>query len=231
MPAIVVIIPIFLMFRLAGLAGTYVGIILLYTAFNIPFSVWMIKSFFDELNREGLAIVLTTHDLNGMAAHLPHLVALHRRVVAAGPPDEVIVPDVLERTFGARMEVLQHLGMPVVVDGGVPSASVIGELRDLLALGDLAHRFIGAVGAHLPLVPGELPGDRDPHRARRAGGGADGDRGRPERPHQAADRAGGLALVEEVHRLLELLRPGRIEDHAANLAAACGPERKSVCVR
>lgn len=71
----------------------------------------------DDLNRDGLAIVLTTHDLNGMAAHLPHLVALHRRVVAAGPPVEVIVPDVLERTFGARMEVLQHLGMPVVVDG------------------------------------------------------------------------------------------------------------------
>lgn len=74
----------------------------------------------DDLNREGLAIVLTTHDLNGMAAHLPHLVALHRRVVASGPPSEVIVPDVLERTFGARMEVLQHLGMPVVVDGGDP---------------------------------------------------------------------------------------------------------------
>jgi len=70
----------------------------------------------DDLNREGLAIVLTTHDLNGMAAHLPHLVALHQRVIAAGPPHEVIVPDVLERTFGARMEVLQHLGMPVVVD-------------------------------------------------------------------------------------------------------------------
>jgi ABC-type Mn2+/Zn2+ transport system ATPase subunit len=74
----------------------------------------------DDLNREGLAIVLTTHDLNGMAAHLPHLVALQRRIVAAGSPSEVIVPDVLERTFGARMEVLQHLGMPVVVDGGHP---------------------------------------------------------------------------------------------------------------
>ena len=72
----------------------------------------------DDLNREGLAIVLTTHDLNGMAAHLPHLVALHRRVIAAGPPAAVIVPDVLEQTFGARMEVLQHLGMPVVVDNG-----------------------------------------------------------------------------------------------------------------
>jgi ABC-type Mn2+/Zn2+ transport system ATPase subunit len=70
----------------------------------------------DDLNRDGLAIVLTTHDLNGMAAHLPNLVALHQRVIAAGSPAEVIVPDVLEQTFGARMEVLQHLGMPVVVD-------------------------------------------------------------------------------------------------------------------
>ena len=73
-----------------------------------------------DLNREGLAIVLTTHDLNGMASHLPHLVALQHRVVACGPPSEVIVPDVLEQTFGARMEVLQHLGMPVVVDTAEP---------------------------------------------------------------------------------------------------------------
>ena len=79
----------------------------------------------DELNTQGLAILLTTHDLNGMAAHLPHLVALNTRVVAAGTPAEVIVPDVLERTFGARMEVLQHLGMPVVVDGA-PQLGLVG---------------------------------------------------------------------------------------------------------
>ena len=52
MPPIVAIIPIFLMFRLSGLVGSYTGIILLYTAFNIPFSVWLVKSFFDELNPE-----------------------------------------------------------------------------------------------------------------------------------------------------------------------------------
>ena len=80
----------------------------------------------DELHRDGLAIVLTTHDLNGMAAHLPNLVALNRTVIAAGAPAEVIVPDVLERTFGARMEVLQHLGMPVVVDGAAPVRLVAG---------------------------------------------------------------------------------------------------------
>lgn len=50
LPAIVVIIPIILMFRVTGLAGTYVGIIALYTAFNLPFTIWMMKSFFDELS-------------------------------------------------------------------------------------------------------------------------------------------------------------------------------------
>ena len=69
-----------------------------------------------DLNAGGLAIVLTTHDLNGIAAHLPYLVCLNRRVVGAGQTREVLVPEVLERTYGARMEVLEHGGMPVVVD-------------------------------------------------------------------------------------------------------------------
>lgn len=69
-----------------------------------------------ELHEDGVAIVLTTHDLNGMAAHLPHLVCVNHRVIADGAVDEVIRPEVLEQTFGARMEVLEHLGMRVVVD-------------------------------------------------------------------------------------------------------------------
>ncbi len=52
LPPIVVIIPIFLMFRITGLSGSYAGVILLYTAFNLPFAVWMMKSFFDELATE-----------------------------------------------------------------------------------------------------------------------------------------------------------------------------------
>ncbi len=52
LPPIIVIIPIFLMFRVTGLAGSYVGIILLYAAFNLPFTIWMMKSFFDELPTE-----------------------------------------------------------------------------------------------------------------------------------------------------------------------------------
>ena len=70
----------------------------------------------DELNGDGLAIVLTTHDLNGIAAHLPHVVCLNREVIGAGTPREVLTPTVLERTYGAGMDVLEHGGMPIVVD-------------------------------------------------------------------------------------------------------------------
>jgi multiple sugar transport system permease protein len=52
LPAIVVIIPVILMFRAAGLSGSYAGIILLYTAFNLAFTIWMMKSFFDELSTD-----------------------------------------------------------------------------------------------------------------------------------------------------------------------------------
>lgn len=69
-----------------------------------------------ELHHQGLAIVLTTHDLNGIAAHLPKIVCLNREVIAFGTPREVITPDVLERTYGAPMEVLSHGGMPIVVE-------------------------------------------------------------------------------------------------------------------
>src|ERR1700682_6218778 len=46
MPPIIAIIPIFVLFRIFGLSGSYTGIIALYTAFNLPFLIWMAKSFF-----------------------------------------------------------------------------------------------------------------------------------------------------------------------------------------
>ncbi len=69
-----------------------------------------------DLHEDGVAIVLTTHDLNGMATHLPHLVCVNHRIVGDGTPSEVMTPEVLERTFGARMDVLEHLGVRLVVD-------------------------------------------------------------------------------------------------------------------
>ncbi|OYT68061.1 MAG: sugar ABC transporter permease [Candidatus Wolframiiraptor sp. EX4484-121] len=49
LPAIVVAIPMFFFYRKLGLYNTIPGLILLYTMFNLPFAVWMMKSFFDEI--------------------------------------------------------------------------------------------------------------------------------------------------------------------------------------
>lgn len=69
-----------------------------------------------QLAAEGVAVVLTTHDLNSVAAHLPEVVCVNRRIVARGKPTEVLVPDVLFETFGARMELIEHRGHPIVID-------------------------------------------------------------------------------------------------------------------
>lgn len=52
LPPVVVTIPIFLMYRELGLYDTHFGMILLYTAFNLSFSVWLMKGFMDEIPRE-----------------------------------------------------------------------------------------------------------------------------------------------------------------------------------
>lgn len=69
-----------------------------------------------DLHAAGTSIVLSTHDLNGLAAHLPRVVCMNVEVVADGAPLDVLTPTVLERTYGAPMEVLVHGGMPLVLE-------------------------------------------------------------------------------------------------------------------
>jgi ABC-type Mn2+/Zn2+ transport system ATPase subunit len=83
-----------------------------------------------DLNDEGVTVVLSTHDLNGIATHLPTIVCLNKTVIGAGSPKDVLVPDVLERTYGSPMQILEHGGMRVVVDAG-PHASVLPFEREV----------------------------------------------------------------------------------------------------
>jgi ABC-type Mn2+/Zn2+ transport system ATPase subunit len=69
-----------------------------------------------ELNSDGIGIVLTTHDLNSVAAGLPELVCLNRRVVAQGPPERVFTPEILRATFGSDMIVFHHDGVLITAD-------------------------------------------------------------------------------------------------------------------
>lgn len=74
--------------------------------------------------QDGLTIVLTTHDLNFVAAHLPRLTFLGPGgVVADGPPASTLTPAVLAATYGTRMRVLRDGDRRVVVDDDPPLAS------------------------------------------------------------------------------------------------------------
>jgi multiple sugar transport system permease protein len=48
-PAIVIVVPIYLMVRDIGLLNTWLGLALVYAAFNLPFVIWMMRSFFAEI--------------------------------------------------------------------------------------------------------------------------------------------------------------------------------------
>jgi multiple sugar transport system permease protein len=52
LPPVVVAIPMYLMYRAVGLNDTHIGLIILYTAFNLSFSVWLMKGFMDEIPKE-----------------------------------------------------------------------------------------------------------------------------------------------------------------------------------
>jgi multiple sugar transport system permease protein len=52
LPPVVVTIPIFLMYRELDWNDTHLGMIILYTAFNLSFSVWLLKGFIDEIPKE-----------------------------------------------------------------------------------------------------------------------------------------------------------------------------------
>jgi multiple sugar transport system permease protein len=52
LPPVVVAIPMYLMYRSVALVDTHIGLIILYTAFNLSFSVWVMKGFMDEIPKE-----------------------------------------------------------------------------------------------------------------------------------------------------------------------------------
>lgn len=54
LPPAGVIVPLYIIFRDASLLGTVHGLIILYTAMNLPIAIWMMRSFFEEIPRDVL---------------------------------------------------------------------------------------------------------------------------------------------------------------------------------
>ncbi|NYI03790.1 iron complex transport system ATP-binding protein [Allostreptomyces psammosilenae] len=71
-----------------------------------------------ELHREGRTIVAVLHDLNQAARFASHLVVMRAgRVVAEGPPAEVMTPELVLEVFGLACDVVPdpRTGTPMVV--------------------------------------------------------------------------------------------------------------------
>jgi multiple sugar transport system permease protein len=77
MPPIAVVVPMVALFSVLHLSDTYVGLIIAYTAFTLPFSIWMIRSFIEDIpsELEGVAMV---HGASRLRAFLTITVPLLR---------------------------------------------------------------------------------------------------------------------------------------------------------
>jgi len=69
-----------------------------------------------DLNHQGVTVIMTTHEINAVAVHLPWLVCINGNILAEGPPTEVITTEMLKLTYGAEMPVIQYEGMPLVAE-------------------------------------------------------------------------------------------------------------------
>lgn len=69
-----------------------------------------------DLSQQGITVLLTTHDLNAVAAHLPWVICLNQTVIAEGRPDDIFQDGILNRTFRADLMVMRPNGLLFVVD-------------------------------------------------------------------------------------------------------------------
>jgi zinc/manganese transport system ATP-binding protein/zinc transport system ATP-binding protein len=73
-----------------------------------------------DLNRDGVTVVLSTHELNAVAAHLPWVVCVNGGIVAQGSPLDVFTAPILSQTFGTEMRVIhdEETGGLLVAEAG-----------------------------------------------------------------------------------------------------------------
>ncbi|VUZ86076.1 iron-dicitrate transporter subunit ATP-binding component of ABC superfamily; KpLE2 phage-like element [Candidatus Methylomirabilis lanthanidiphila] len=76
----------------------------------------------------GLTVIASMHDLNLASLYFNRLILLSSgRIVADGPPEQVIRPDMIREVFGVSILVRRHPGY------GIPWATLTPDARDLFS--------------------------------------------------------------------------------------------------
>lgn len=71
-----------------------------------------------ELKEQGKTVLVVHHDLQTVPEYFDWVVLLNRRVIAAGPTDEVFTPELLQKTYGGRLFLLADRVTKVARVGG-----------------------------------------------------------------------------------------------------------------
>lgn len=53
-----------------------------------------------ELNNKGITIIITTHDIDGVARKLPWVACLNKQLISQGYPNNILSENVIHRTYG-----------------------------------------------------------------------------------------------------------------------------------
>ena len=69
-----------------------------------------------ELNHQDVTIIMATHEINAVAAHLPRVICLNRNIIADGAPKDIFTVDILTETYGAPIHVTRYKGLPIVAE-------------------------------------------------------------------------------------------------------------------
>jgi ABC-type Mn2+/Zn2+ transport system ATPase subunit len=85
-----------------------------------------------EMRASGITLLIATHDLNQAAEQFDQMLLLNRRVIAFGPPAQVLTTDNLARAYGGQLHVVHTSGGDVIVTdsccggGEPPVAQLVG---------------------------------------------------------------------------------------------------------
>jgi len=69
----------------------------------------------DAFHREGMTVIVVSHDVGVVAQHVDQVACVNRCLVAHGRPEEILRPDVLECMYGRQAALIDHGDLPHIV--------------------------------------------------------------------------------------------------------------------
>ncbi len=75
------------------------------TGLDLP-SQELLLQILDELQGQGITILVATHDLNQAAAYFSTVLLLNHRMIALGAPADVLTTDLLRQAYGSQLHVV-----------------------------------------------------------------------------------------------------------------------------